>query len=112
MLNIDMEFKQGILIVRLKGILNGDTSYILKDNLEMVIRDNGIKYVLLNLKKLDYIDKYGIEVMKKSYDEVVANNGKLIICGMEKILNYNTNLTEHLYQINEEPAVYDLVNLW
>ena len=48
MLDINMEFKQGILLVRLKGLLNGDTVGILKKDLEMIIKDNGIKYVLIN----------------------------------------------------------------
>ena len=64
MLDIDMEFKQGILIVRLKGVLNGDTSNLLKSDMEMVIKNNGIKYVLLNLKNLSFIDEYGFEIIK------------------------------------------------
>ncbi len=75
MLDIDMEFKQGILMVRLKGILNGDTAQILKKDLEVVIKDNGIRYVLLNLKRLSYIDKYGLEVIKNSYDELLKTMG-------------------------------------
>ena len=100
MLDIDMEFKQGILMVRLKGVLNGDTSQILKKDLELVIKDNGIRYVLLNLKKLNYIDKYGLEVIKNSYDEIVKNDGKLILCGINKLFDYNQVITDNLYQIN------------
>ena len=111
MLDIDMEFKQGILVVRLLGILNGDTSYRLKEDLELVIKDNGIKYVLLNLKKLSFIDKYGLEVIKKSYEEIVKNNGKLIICGINKLFDYNNSITENLYQINEEVAAYEIINI-
>lgn len=111
MLDIDMEFKQGILMVRLKGILNGDTSNLLKKDLEVVIKDNGIKYVLLNLKDLSYIDNYGLDVIKKSYEEIVKNNGKLILCGIDKIFDYNVNLTDNLYQISEEVAAYNIVNI-
>ena len=67
MLDIDMEFKQGILLVRLKGILNGDTVNLFKSDFEMVIKDNGIKYVLLNLKGLNYIDNYGLEVINRNH---------------------------------------------
>ena len=111
MLDIDMEFKQGILIVRLKGILNGDTSHLLKEDLELTIKDNGIKYVLINLKKLDFIDKYGLEVIKNSYNEIVKNKGKLIICGINKLFDYNTNITDNLYQINEELTAYEIINI-
>ncbi len=111
MLDIDMEFKQGILMVRLKGILNGDTAQILKKDLEVVIKDNGIRYVLLNLKRLSYIDKYGLEVIKNSYDEIVKNDGKLILCGINKLFDYNTVITDNLYQINEEVTAYEIVNI-
>ena len=111
MLDIDMEFKQGILIVRLKGILNGDTSHRFKEDLELTIKDNGIKYVLINLKKLDFIDKYGLEVIKNSYNEIVKNKGKLIICGINKLFDYNTNITDNLYQINEELTAYEIINI-
>ncbi len=111
MLDIDMEFKQGILLVRLKGILNGDTVGILKRDLEMVIKDNGIRYVLLNLKKLSYIDRYGLEAIKKSYDQIQNNNGKLIICGINKLFCQNNILTDNLYQVNEEITAYEIINL-
>lgn len=111
MLDIDMEFKQGILMVRLKGVLNGDTSQILKKDLELVIKDNGIRYVLLNLKKLNYIDKYGLEVIKNSYDEIVKNDGKLILCGINKLFDYNQVITDNLYQINEEVTAYEIVSI-
>ena len=111
MLDIDMEFKQGILMVRLKGVLHGDTSQILKKDLELVIKDNGIRYVLLNLKKLNYIDKYGLEVIKNSYDEIVKNDGKLILCGINKLFDYNQVITDNLYQINEEVTAYEIVSI-
>ena len=111
MLDIDMEFKQGILIVRLKGIFNGDTCNLLRKDLELVIKDNGVKYVLLNLKQLNYIDNYGLDVIKNSYDQIIKNEGKLILCGIDKIFNYNVNLTDNLYQISEEVTAYDIVNI-
>lgn len=111
MLDIDMEFKQGILLVRLKGILNGDTVGLLKKDLEMVIKNNGIRYVLLNLKKLSYVDIYGLEAIKQSYKKIVDNEGKLIICGINKLFDQNNFLTDNLYQVNEEVTAYEIINI-
>lgn len=111
MLDIDMEFKQGILLVRLKGILNGDTVGLLKKDLEMVIKNNGIRYVLLNLKKLSYVDMYGLEAIKQSYKKIVDNEGKLIICGINKLFDQNNFLTDNLYQVNEEVTAYEIINI-
>lgn len=111
MLDIDMQFKKGILLVRLTGVLNGDTVGIYKNNLEDIIKDNGIKYVLINLKKLDYIDEYGFEAIKNSYIHISNNNGKLILCGINKLFDKNKYLTNNLYQVSEEVAAYDIVNI-
>lgn len=111
MLDINMEFKQGILLVRLKGLLNGDTVGILKKDLEMIIKDNGIKYVLINLKNLSYVDYYGLEAIKQSYKQITANNGKLIICGINNLFENNNIITNNLLQIKEEQEVFDYVTL-
>ena len=111
MLDIDMEFKHGIPIVRLKGILNGDTVALFKQDLNTVIENNGIKYVLINLKKLSYIDNYGFEAIKSSYKKIVENKGKLIICGMNKLFDNNQVITDNLYQVNEEVTAYEMINI-
>lgn len=111
MLDIDMEFKQGILLVRLKGILNGDTVGLLKKDLEMVIQTNGIRFVLLNLKNLSFVDKYGLEAIKESYQQISENNGKLILCGINKLFDQNHFLTDNLYQVNEEITAYEIINI-
>lgn len=111
MLDIDMEFNQGILLVRLKGILNGDTVGLLRKDLEMVIRDNGIRYVLINLKKLSFIDNYGLEAIKQSYKQIINNNGKLIICGIDKLFNQNKEIFDNLYQVNDEIMAYEIINI-
>ena len=76
MLDIDMEFRKGILFVRLRGVLNGDTALELDENLTSIITDNGIKYLLINLNELTYIDKYGLKVIFKNYQNININNGK------------------------------------
>lgn len=111
MLDIDMEFKHGILVTRLKGILNGDTVLLFKNDLETVIKNNGIKYVLLNLKQLSYIDHFGLEAIESSYKQIVNNSGKLILCGMDRILKANQILTDNLYQVNEEVTAYEMINI-
>lgn len=111
MLDISMEFKKGILFVRLKGVINGDNSQILNDNLTNIVKDNGIKYLLLNFENVDYIDQYGINIIVDNYNTITANRGKMILCGFHKILNYNISPLDNLYQINEERNAFGLINL-
>ena len=111
MLNIKMNFQKGILFVRLKGILNGDTCNMLDNNLTNLITSNGVKYVLLNLEELDYIDKYGTNIIIKNYLNIKDNNGNLIIVGINKLFSYNENIFDNLYQIKDEKKVFNLVNI-
>ena len=112
MLDIDMRFKQGILFIRLNGILNGDTCMKLEESISTLIEDNGIKYVLFNLNNLDYIDKYGINLILKNYINITNNNGNLIICGIEKLFTYTNSITNNLYQVHDEDKVFELINIW
>ena len=112
MLNTDMEFKRGILIIRLNGVLTKETINLFKEKLEKTIHDNGVKYVLINIKKAFFIDSDGLNVIKETYNKIVENKGKLIICGIERLLNNNYELTENLYQVGEEIAAYEIVNIW
>ena len=94
-----------------KGILNGDTCNMLDNNLTKLITSNGVKYVLLNLEELDYIDKYGTNIIIKNYLNIKDNNGKLIIVGINKLFSYNENIFDNLYQIKDEKKVFNLVNI-
>lgn len=112
MLTINMNFIKGILFVRLKGILDGDTSIMLNNKLYNMVTENGVKYILLNLDDVTYVDKYGVDVIIKNYIEVNQNKGKFIIVGINKLfLNDRKCIANNLYQINNESKVFDLVNL-
>lgn len=110
MLEISMEFRKGILFVRLYGILNGDTCYKLKENLTDLIKDNGIKYVLINLSNIHYVDKYGIYSILDNYKNIVHNQGKLMICGINNLFKNNIILDD-LYQLSDELKAFNMVNV-
>ena len=111
LLGIDMEFKNGILTARLTGALNKDTVGLLKSDLEQTISTNGIKYVMLNLKRLRSIDSYGLKGINQCYKEVTKNKGKLIICGINKVFETSYELTDNLYQVAEEETAYKIVKI-
>ncbi len=81
MLEINMEFARGMLFIRLSGILSKRTIRNLKDVLDKMIDEQGIKYFVLNLESLDYIDEEGIHLIMNKYFDVTLHDGKLVICG-------------------------------
>lgn len=81
MLEINMEFARGMLFIRLTGILSKRTSKELKETLDRMIDEQGIKYFVINLESLDYIDEEGIQLIMNRYFDVTLHEGRLVICG-------------------------------
>lgn len=111
MLELDMRFEKGVLVVDLNGVLNYETSYKIKKHLTNLIKDNGIKYVLLNFDNIEFIDKAGIYSIIENYKEVAKNNGKMFLCGINRVLKHTDNLYDNLYQITEEEGAFSLLGV-
>lgn len=93
MLNMDLEYNNQILIVKLKGKLNKRNCYKINNYLYPLIKKHQIKNVILNLINLSYIDDYGIDsIIRVKY--IIKNiNGNL------KINGYNDNIKDKIKMI-------------
>ena len=76
LLKVLMEFRKGVLFVRLYGSLNNDTTDIFENEVKEVIIKSGIRYVVLNVSNLSEIKESGIKEIKN----------------LRKILNYITQI--------------------
>lgn len=85
MLKINMEYRKGVLFVRLKGDLTQYTVNSLNKYLIPVINKHGIKFIVYNLRAVTVIDNYGKNSLKKGVTAARLNNGEGLLC--------NTNLT-------------------
>lgn len=110
-MDIDMLFEKGIFIVRLKGVLTKDNCNEIDIELSNLIRNNGIKYLLINLNDLTYIDETGVKIILDNYKYILENKGKMIVCGINKLFDYNACIADNFYQVNDELAAFNLVNL-
>jgi len=68
-----MEFRRGILFIRLNGSLD-------KNNIKKIIETKEFKYIVFNLDRLYAIDDYGINYFLKISKRIKSRNGKLLIC--------------------------------
>ncbi|MGN0973566.1 MAG: STAS domain-containing protein [Bacilli bacterium] len=110
MLGINMEFRKGILFVRLKGVLDRYTLQNFKVEVSDLIKKNGIKYLVMNLNHLDYIDDVGMKQLLKDYRQVASLDGKVVICGIEE-KNYPKNLLKNTYVSNNELSAFSILNI-
>lgn len=84
MLKVLMEFRKGILFVRLFGVLDNKTIETFKNEVKEVIIKSGIRYVVLNTYNLDGITKEGVKeirvlkkIMKKMDGEFFLFSGEV-----------------------------------
>lgn len=109
MLNINMEFRKGILFVRLRGNLDKYTLKYFKKEVSNLIIENGLRYIVLNLKELKYIDSSGIKQLIKDCNHISKSNGQVLVC--EKYNNYTKKLKYYDSTISNELKAFQLINL-
>lgn len=114
MLNIDMEFKKGVLFVRLNGILDEKTVDKLNDEVTELIRDNGVNNIVFNIEGLSTIDSYGINALLKNYELCHKERGQTLLCGIENpLVKYrlnNSRILKYMYETSDELTAIDIIN--
>ncbi len=89
MLDIEIDSKVGILFVRLFGDLTKLTRKKFDRDVFLLIKQVGIKNIVINIQNLTNIDEIGIKTLKKCFYLCKNNNGKCFICvkNNNKLLN-------------------------
>ena len=114
MLKIYLEFIRGMLFVRLDGILDKNNYTKLSDCLDTMIHEKELKYFVVNLENLDYIDESGLQVIIDRYFDVILHDGRLVICGyndqFKKKLEIG-NIFKQIENTNDELGALKLINI-
>ncbi len=112
MLNIEIEYKKGILFVRLMGEINNKTIKNL-DVIDNMIKKAGIKYLLINLEKVSIISSNQIDIMIDRYKKLIGNDGKLLICGYynNSKLKLNIKAIDKIYLSYNELNAFNIINI-
>lgn len=90
-----MEFRKGVLFVRLFGELTKDTIDVLQKEVTNIVKLYEIGDVVFNLSGLDRIDQYGISALKKNYQVSSLLHGKLVVCGLEDETEIRNKMKEN-----------------
>lgn len=97
MLKVLMEFRKGILFVRLYGSLNKDTLETFELEVKEVIINSGIRYVVLNVDNLKSISEDGVKEIKSLKKTLKKLDGGFFLFGGEiKELKSLVNLENEL----------------
>ena len=113
MLDINFEFRRGILFIRLKGVLSKTTINDFDSSVTTLIRDNGIRNVVFNVSDLNKIDLKGISRLFYNYELCKRNRGVSLLCCVD---NYNihekiksTRLFKYMVDVNDELAAFNFI---
>lgn len=113
MLDINFEFRRGVLFIRLRGVLTKHTVKKLDSEVTTLIRDNGIRNVVFNVSDLDRIDLKGISRLFYNYELCKKNRGVSLLCCVdndnihEKIKG--TRLLQYMVDVNDELSAFNFI---
>ncbi len=82
MLNIILEFRKGILFVRLRGKLVKSTAKEFQEEVIQLIQKNGIHTTVVNVKELEDLDLKGMNTLLYCYESCKQNKGTALLCGV------------------------------
>lgn len=106
MIKINMEFKKGILFIRLSGSLTKSNNSEFRNTVFPIVLKNEFKYVVLNFLNLNTIDEIGIESLIDLNNIVESWKGKTSICNLNneelKMKIFNSEISNCYYQTNNE----------
>ncbi|MBL7072228.1 MAG: STAS domain-containing protein [Candidatus Omnitrophica bacterium] len=101
-MEISVEEKKGISIFRMTGDIDINTAPELKTSFDEMAKRSGIK-VILNLKKVDYVDSSGLATMVEILKKLRDNNGSL------KVTNLSAKV-KGLFEITKLTQLFDIFN--
>ncbi|MFM1652789.1 anti-sigma F factor antagonist [Brevibacillus sp. B_LB10_24] len=81
-LTIDMETKNDVLVVRLRGELDHHTADELRSKVDEELKGPQIRHIVLSLADLGFMDSSGIGVILGRYKQISARSGEMVVCSI------------------------------
>jgi stage II sporulation protein AA (anti-sigma F factor antagonist) len=114
-LETNLEYRKGILFIRLIGSLTKDTSQKLEQEVNDIIKCYEMKNVVINVKELNDIDYKGINILYYIYELSKQRQGKTLLCNVanEQIKKkmQHQRLLNYIKEINNELVAFDVIEI-
>ena len=106
MLEIDMEYRKGVLFIRLHGELVENTIPVLEKEVTHIMKDYDIGNIVFNVEELNLIDMKGIHALIDHYELAKEKDGKVLMCGLKNTLVKhrieNSHLLNYMFETSDE----------
>ncbi len=110
MLYMDLEYRKGILVVRLDGNLTRKNVYHINNYLTPVIKKHHIQKLIYNFSSILKIDDAGIDAILRTKCIIKENQGMIYFCGIPEHLKEKL---KHLRvkEVNNERMAFKLLKV-
>ncbi|SFE32291.1 anti-sigma F factor antagonist [Alteribacillus iranensis] len=81
-LSVNLETKGNVLCIRLEGELDHHAAGKLRQQVDNVLQEKGIKHIVLNLEELTFMDSSGIGVILGRYQQISKQGGEMVVCSI------------------------------
>lgn len=113
MLDVNFEFRRGILFIRLCGELTKNTIKDFDLLVTKLISDNGIRNVVFNVSELSRIDLKGISRLFYNYELCKNNKGISLLCCIDNINIHEkiegTRLFQYMTDLSNELSAFNFI---
>lgn len=101
MLNTILEYRKGILFIRLDGSLTKKTISSIKERLINIIETDNLNNLVINMESLLEIDLKGLNLFFQLYELCKKHQGKLFMCGINDKIRTKLKKNKVLHYIKE-----------
>lgn len=92
MIDTDIEFRKGVLFIRINNTLKEKEYLINCNNIKRLISQIGIKYLVINFNEESRDNDFKIKLIINNYEYLKKIRGKLLLCG-----NVDISICNELY---------------
>lgn len=113
-MNINMEYRKGIIFLRPKGYLTKETYKKLENKINRIVDYGEFTNIVLNLSRLTRLDLKGISSLFYTYDVIKKYKGNIYICiNNEKIKEKlkKHRLLNYIEEIDSELDAFKLIRI-
>ena len=100
-----IEFRKGVLFIRLIGRIDDNARYL--KEIDDLIDDFGIKYIVLNLNNISYVSLESIKHIIKYNEEILKKKKHLLIC--DSNIRRNRIFENFIPKISNELEAFSLI---
>ena len=114
MLNTILEYRRGILFVRLEGNLVSQNIKFISNTLIPIIEKDKLENIVINMEHIDNIDLKGINFIFYMYEMCRKNKGKLLLSNINDDLRIKlkrNKIFNYMKEINNELQSFEVINI-